>query len=147
MSHLPLESVVLMIVVPKESINISATPSLSFILKHIVMSHSLSISRHRNIVIGTNKQNCLTQHSAVDWKSCPWSSWTPPGLTTPPRTHRILWKQRGLCCSFIQNILTCLSKSVLLCLSTVVAGPVQWCVALVVSEVYVSMWGGSGSLQ
>jgi len=52
-SHLPLESVVLTIVVPMESINISATPSLSLILKythtHTVTYLQTHGDRHENV--------------------------------------------------------------------------------------------------
>lgn len=52
MSHLPLGSVELTIAVPRDSINISATPSLSLILKyktHTVRSFQTSAYLHKNM--------------------------------------------------------------------------------------------------
>lgn len=65
-SHLPLESVALTMVVPIESINISATPSLSFILKHTtyaVIEPQCNVSIQ--IFTGTDGQMIL--HSTVQW--------------------------------------------------------------------------------
>lgn len=67
-SHLPLESVVLTIVVPMDSINISATPSLSFILKHTahgVTSHQTSVCLSVKTGIGTTILSYTAQCSGL----------------------------------------------------------------------------------
>ena len=47
MSHLPLASMTLMIVGPRETMSISATPSLSFMLKH-THTHTRHTRRHNS---------------------------------------------------------------------------------------------------
>lgn len=63
-SHLPLESEVLIMLVPMDSINISATPSLSFILKQTIERQSRVAPRPAPL--SRKEEQSLTQHSAED---------------------------------------------------------------------------------
>lgn len=61
-SHLPLESEVLIMLVPMDSINISATPSLSFMLKHTTERPTTFTSHYKRIRVFNKKK---TLHSTV----------------------------------------------------------------------------------
>lgn len=63
-----------------------------------------------------------------------WSNNTSTQASYPRRKKKCKGKNMLKCSAFVQN--QCVGQ---VCPSTVVAGPVQWCVALVVSEVCVGV--------
>lgn len=144
-SHLPLESVVLTMLVPRESINISATPSLSLILKHTTYAVTYPQTRvylHESIIEKTQTLSYTAQCNGLNelpliFLKTSWSNNTSTHASYPKERERGKDYINGVTNRFLLQTGTKMMS--LKCFSTVVTGPVQWSVALVVSEVCLSV--------
>lgn len=129
-SHLPLESVELTMTVPRDSINISATPSLSFILKHTKSQSEQRLSTKTTPSAQTRRLSYTAQCSGLNelpviFLNTSWSNNTSTQASYPEREERRGFKHSAVLSAGVCQV----------CFHTVVAGPVQRRVALVVCEV------------